>query len=96
MKHARKSAIAHCHRAVADKVGAQCKAADDFDLDAVYLGVSRSGVHAEKTPGAPVDQNRVRLLQFFPVGIYIREQEDRFVGIEPKGASSSPRQSRGP
>ena len=74
------------HRAVAYKIGTQRKAADDFDLDAVDLGFSGSRVHAEKTPGAPVDQYRVRLLQFFPVGVDIRKQEDRFVGIEAKGA----------
>src|SRR5262249_54286937 len=82
VKQARKGAVAHYQRAVAYKIGAQRKAADDFDLGAVDLGFICSSVHAEKTPAAPVDQHRVRLLQFSPVGIDIRKQEDRFVGIE--------------
>ena len=86
MKQARKGAVAHYHRAVAYKIGAQRKATDDFDLDAVDLGFGRSSVHAEKTPGAPVDQYGVRLFQSFPIDVDIRKQEDRFLGIEGEGA----------
>src|ERR1700730_3669216 len=68
-------------------MGAESEAAHDFDLGAVELGFCRSAIHAEKAPGATVDEHGIRLLQFVTVGVHVGKGKDRRIGIETKGAN---------
>ena len=53
------------------KSGPSAKLPTILTLRAVELGFRRAAVHAEKAPGAAVDQHRIRFLQFLAVGVHV-------------------------